>query len=262
MNINIKSPIISLSVYDVKSPKEKERKVDGRHFHSLSYRKCGTVEFSVNKKNYISKPGCITFIPKRQGYFTEVIEDTKMIVIHFDALDEDIVNEPFVIANANQHLQQLFDRVLTSYSTESENNYECYSYFYKILAEIEKYFIKKNESKISPAVLKAKLEIEKNFTNPDFNINSLVAELPICSSHLRSEFKKSFSLSPIEYLKYVRLQNAISLLISNYYSIEEVALKSGYSGTSYFIQVFRKNMNCSPSKYKEEFLTRKINTNR
>ncbi len=255
MNINIKSPIISLNVYDVKSPKEKERKVDGRHFHSLSYRKHGTIELTVNKKTFISKPGCITFIPKRQGYFTEVIEDTNMIVIHFDALDEDIANEPFVIENANQHLQQLFDLVLTSYSTENENNYECYSYFYKILAEIEKYFIKKSESKINPAVLKAKAEIEKNFTNPDFNINSLVAELPICSSHLRSEFKKSFSLSPIDYLKYVRLQNAISLLISNYYSIEEVALKSGYGSVSYFVQAFRKSTTYSPTKYREKFLT-------
>ena len=112
-----------------------------------------------------------------------------------------------------------------------------------------------SESKINPAVLKAKAEIEKNFTNPDFNINSLVAELPICSSHLRSEFKKSFSLSPIDYLKYVRLQNAISLLISNYYSIEEVALKSGYGSVSYFVQAFRKSTTYSPTKYREKFLT-------
>jgi len=179
-----------------------------------------------------------------------------MIVIHFNALDEKKFNKPFVIKKQNNQIYHLFDLVLKNYSTENDNNYECYSYFYKILAEIEKHFIKKQESKINPIILEAKLKIDKHFANADFNIDSLVSELPICASHLRSEFRKSYSLSPIEYLKNVRLQNALSLLASNYYSVEEVAEKSGYSSTSYFIQSFRKSTGLSPLKYKDKFLTR------
>lgn len=254
MNNNIKSPIISLSVYDIKSPKEKTNKVDGRPFCSLSYRKYGTVKFNLGDETFISKADCITFMPKKQCYSTEIIEDTHMIAIHFNALDENMFNVPFILENNNQHLHQLFDLVLKKYSTENANNYECYSYFYKILAEIEKHFIKKKESKINPAVIDAKLMIDNNFADPDFNIDLLVSELTICSSHLRSEFKKCYCLSPIEYLKYVREQNAISLLASNCYSVEDIAKKSGYSSVSYFIQSFRKSTGYSPLKYKEKFL--------
>ena len=177
-----------------------------------------------------------------------------MIAIHFNAIDEKMFNVPFIIENTNPELHQLFDAALKSYSAENANNFECYSYFYKILAEIEEHFIKKQESKINPAIKEAKLKIDENFKDSDFNIDALVSELSVCASFLRREFKKIYAFSPIEYLKYVRLQNAISLLASDYYSIEEVAKKSGYSSTSYFIQSFRKSTGFSPLKYKEKFL--------
>lgn len=254
MNNNINSPVTSLNVYYIKSKKEKISKVNGRPFCSLTYRTSGMVEIDINGKSFISEAGCITFIPKNQRYSTEIIEDTHMIAIHFNVLDEKMFNVPFIIKNTNPQLHQLFDSVLQNYSAENPNNFECYSYFFQILAEIEEHFTKKQESKINPAIKEAKLKIDKNFMHENFNIDTLVSELSVCSSYLRREFKKHYSFSPIEYLKYVRLQNAISLLASNYYSIEEIAMKSGYSSTSYFIQSFRKSTGFSPLKYKDQFL--------
>ncbi|MBQ4631434.1 MAG: helix-turn-helix transcriptional regulator [Clostridia bacterium] len=254
MNNNIKSPIISLNVYDIKSQKEKTHRVEGRPFCSLSYRKHGTVKLCADGKTLISKSGCITFIPKGQNYSTEIVEDTHMIAIHFNALDEKKYDKPFVIENINTGIYELFDSVLKNYSSENDNNFESFSYFYKILAVIEKHFIRKQEGKINPVIAKAKSMIDKNFSDPDFNIDSLVLSLPISASHLRSEFNKTYSISPIKYLKNVRLQNAISLLASDYYTIEEVSQKSGFGSTSYFIQSFSKSTGYSPQKYREKFL--------
>lgn len=253
MNKIINSPIISLNVYDVKSPKEKERKVDGRHFHALTYRKKGSVKIDIGDKSFLSKANCITLTPKNRSYSTEVIEDTHMIAVHFDCLDENMFNIPFVLENSNQYLQKLFDAVFDSYSTDGSNNYGCYSHFYSLLCEIEKILRKNQEKKIIPEVLDAKIKIEKNFENNDFNIDSLVSTLSISSSYLRQEFKKAFSVTPIEYLKYVRLQKALSMLSSDYYSIDELAKACGYGSTSYFIQSFHKSTGYSPLKYKEKF---------
>ena len=241
MNNIIKSPVISLSAYDIKSPKGKITKVSGRSFHSLTYRKQGTVKINIGDKTLISTAGGI-------------MQDTHLIAIQFDCLDENMYNIPFVLDSNNQQLRQLFELVVKKYSTDDVNNYECFSYFYKILAEIEKHFRKKQESKIIPAVLEAKSKIEKNFADNNFNIDSLVSELPISASYLRNAFKKAYSVSPIDYLKYVRQQNAISLLSSSYYSVEELAEKCGYSSASYFIQAFRKSTGYSPLQYKEKFL--------
>ena len=245
MEYTIKSPIISLNVFDLKLNKDAKNKVKGRPFHSLSYRKEGVVKFDVGNEKFISQSDCITFIPKGKSYSTEIIEDTRFIVVHFNIYKENVFNSPFLFRDNNQQLKQLFNLVLKKYSVENINNLEAYSYFYKILAEIEYIFEKSNISKINPAVSEAKLKIEKNFTNNNFNIDSLVDSLNISASHLRSEFKKNYSMTPIEYLKYVRIQNAISLLASGYYSIEEIAIKSGYNSTSYFIQSFRNHTSYS-----------------
>ena len=94
--------------------------------------------------------------------------------------------------------------------------------------------------------------IEANFRDSNFNIDRLVDALPISASYLRREFKKAYGVTPIEYLKNIRLQNAISMLSANYYSIEELAKKCGYCSASYFIQSFKKSVGCSPTKYQRE----------
>lgn len=251
---SIKSTVIALDAYDIKTPKGKTTRVKGRPFHSISYRKQGTVKIDIEKQSFISGKSCITFIPKGQDYSVKTIEDTHIAAIHFNVSDENAFNLPFILTNNTQIMEQLFDSVLKSYSAESFNNYECYSCFYRLLAEIEKLFLKKNEEKINPAVSSAKEIIERSFSDNNFNIDFLVDSINISASYLRSEFKKHYSVTPIEYLKYVRLQNAISLLASNYYSIEEIAEKSGYGSASYFIQTFRKSTGCSPLKYREHFL--------
>lgn len=256
MNNNINSPITGLAVYDINQTKEKSTAVSARPFCSLSLRKFGLVRLNVDGKTLVSKEGCITFIPNGKSYFTEVAQNTHMIAIHFNQPGKGIFDEAFIIENAGQPFEQLFDYILKSYSTENANNYECYSHFYKLLAGIEKHFIKKQEGKILPAVSEAKALIEKNFRDNDFNIDALVSMLDISASYLRSEFRKSYSLSPIEYLKYVRHQNALSLLASDYYSVEEIAGKCGYGSSSYFIQAFRSTTGYSPLKYKERYLSR------
>lgn len=257
MNNIINSPIISLDVYNIKSPSSKATKVSGRPFHALTYRKKGSVRIDIGSNSLLSNAGCITLTPKGESYSTEVLEETHMIAIHFDCLDENMFNIPFVIERSHDRLERLFDAILDTYSTDGSNNYGCYSHFYSLLCEIDEILRKREEKKIPPAVLDAKSHIEQSFEDNDFNIDSLVASLSISSSYLRREFKKAFSVTPIDYLKYIRLQKAISLLSSDYYSIDELAKNCGYGSTSYFIQSFHKSTGYSPLKYKEKFLTHK-----
>lgn len=256
--INIKkSPITSLSVHNIEFDKHHLIAVKGRSYYSLTFRKQGIAKINIDGKTLVSKKGCITLTPKKKEYSTEIIEESHIIAIHFDCLLPDSFSKPIVIKNNSKQIEQLFDEAFEKYSVEDVNHFECYSIFYKILAEIETYAQKKYEINIKPKILKAKLEIEKNFADSNFNISSLVANLKISPSYLRAEFRKTYSLSPIEYLNSVRLKNAISILTSDYYSIEEIAKKCGFCSTSYFIQFFKKNTGCSPLKYKEKFLEKK-----
>lgn len=251
MNLFINSPISKLNVYEVKSPKGKLTKVYGREFNSITYRKEGTVKLNFADKTLISQPGYITFTPKNTAYTTEIIKDTHMIAIHFDYPCKSEKNGAFVYENTSPGICSLFNKIFEKYSAEDADNYECYSLFYKLLSELKKQFTTRENKKIIPSVVLAKQLIENNFRDSDFNIDCLVSSLPISASYLRREFREAYGFSPIEYLKHIRLQNAISLLSADYYSIEELAGKCGYSGVSYFIQSFKKSTGYSPTEYKK-----------
>ena len=250
-----KSPITTLSVYSISLDKHRLTDVKPRPFYSLTYRKKGTAKINIDGKTFISKKNSITLMPKNKMYSTELLEGTHILAIHFDCLFPELFAMPFVIENNAKQLEKLFDEAFEAYSVDDTNYFKCYSIFYNILAEIEALFPKKPGNNIKFKIRKAKSEIEKNFANSNFNISTLVSKLQISPSYLRSEFKKAYSISPVEYLNIVRQKNAISILTSDYYSVEEVAKKCGYCSTSYFIQVFKKSTGYSPLKYKEKFLS-------
>ena len=249
-----KSPIISLDVYNITSEKQNAIEIKGRPFYSLTYRKKGIAKIDIEGKTLLSGKECITLIPKNQKYSTEILEGTHIIAIHFDCLRTNSFSSAFVIENNSRQIEHLFDAIYKKYSAEDACNFECYSLLYQILSEIDSYFQKKHDSHIKPKILRAKSEIERNYANSDFNISVLVDRLNISPSYLRAEFKKAYSLTPCEYLNIVRQKNAISILASDYYSVEDIAKQCGYCSTSYFIQVFKKNTGLSPLKYKEKFL--------
>lgn len=65
-------------------------------------------------------------------------------------------------------------------------------------------------------------------------------------------FTKYAGLSPIQYLYQTRLKRAQHLLKNTNYSISDIASSTGFSSQSYFTQIFRKNFNMTPVKYRQE----------
>ena len=65
-------------------------------------------------------------------------------------------------------------------------------------------------------------------------------------------FTKYAGLSPIQYLNQTRLKRAQHLLKNTNYSISDIASSTGFSSQSYFTQIFRKNFNMTPVKYRQE----------
>jgi len=248
----IKSPILSLRAYDIMTPACKPVAVAGRPFHALSYRKQGKVTLACEDVSLTSASECITLMPKRKSYTTEVLQDTHMIAIHFDCVEEEEL-QPFVLTHVPLRLQQLFEQMLKTDSA-CGGSYESYACFYRLLSELEQLLRKQRKEKIIPAVMEAKERIDRDFRDPNFNIDVLVASLPVSASYLRQEFHKVYAITPIGYLRQVRLQNAIDLLASGCCSVTDLAGRCGYSSVAYFVQSFRKSTGYSPLRYKKMFL--------
>lgn len=91
-------------------------------------------------------------------------------------------------------------------------------------------------------------EIIRNFTNPEFHIETAMEQLPYSKDHLRRCFKKELGMNPLEYLTLLRLNYAKSLLQDNSnYSVKDVAWIAGFYDTAYFSRLYRKHFHICPS---------------
>lgn len=68
-------------------------------------------------------------------------------------------------------------------------------------------------------------------------------------------FKKYFDMNLVDYITFIRIENAKKYLLDPYLSVKEVCHKSGYTDPNYFARVFKKATGTSPTNY------RKLNLN-
>ncbi|MEN9918844.1 MAG: hypothetical protein RL662_1280 [Bacteroidota bacterium] len=92
--------------------------------------------------------------------------------------------------------------------------------------------------------------IEQNIDDSQFLVDDLVANLSMSRTVFFKKMKSLTGLSPIEFIRDVKITYAARLIESQQYSIKEVSFMIGISDTKYFTQLFKKAYNMTPSEYK------------
>jgi len=83
---------------------------------------------------------------------------------------------------------------------------------------------------------------------------SKVAEIhPV---HLSREFNKYFKTNVGDYIRNIRMENAINLIQNSNYSVTNIAYRCGFSDTSHFIKCFKEAMGTSPLRFKKKIWQR------
>ena len=59
-------------------------------------------------------------------------------------------------------------------------------------------------------------------------------------------------MSPVDYLRYYRIEKSLEILRGTDNTITEIAYETGFSGASYFAETFRKYIGCSPLQFREK----------
>ena len=122
------------------------------------------------------------------------------------------------------------------------------SLFYEIVQQIEIQEHKKSLSH-NPKKLQEVLEyIHANFTNVDTNVETIAKHANFSTVYLRKLFNANLNETPSHYLNRLRMDYAIGLLKTGYYTIEEIAFQSGFNDPTYFTQLYKKKTGYLPSK--------------
>ena len=81
----------------------------------------------------------------------------------------------------------------------------------------------------------------------------VLAEIACLSkSQFHRQFKAALSTAPYEYLKKLRIKNAVSLLTHSDSSIQEIGEKCGWNDQFHFSRIFKAAMGIAPGKYREK----------
>ncbi len=84
----------------------------------------------------------------------------------------------------------------------------------------------------------------------DHTVESLAASASMSRTAFAEAFKARFKQSPMAYLRAVRMRQAASLLRHDDLTVDQVAVRSGYSSRSQFSRAFSNQFGVSPSQFR------------
>lgn len=84
-----------------------------------------------------------------------------------------------------------------------------------------------------------------------FNVNDLCKELGYSRTQLNTLFKKSFDLTPHDYLTNYKFMYAKNLLLNTNLSVANIAYKVGFSSTMQFYVNFKNIFGITPAEFRE-----------
>ena len=95
---------------------------------------------------------------------------------------------------------------------------------------------------------KLKELILQNISNDKFGVSELAEAIGMSRSNLLRRIRKEQQCSASQFIRNVRLQEAMSILKSDSKTVSEVAYMVGFSSTSYFIKCFREQYGYPPGE--------------
>ena len=85
----------------------------------------------------------------------------------------------------------------------------------------------------------------------ELTVSSVAQMCNMSYSYFSRQFKRVMNVSFTDYLNYIRISKAESLLLQSDRSITEIAISVGYSDSAYFIQKFKQFKGFSPNKFRK-----------
>ncbi|MBQ4915030.1 helix-turn-helix domain-containing protein [Maribacter sp. MMG018] len=105
-----------------------------------------------------------------------------------------------------------------------------------------------NPSKGSPFTEQAEALILAHLSDEHFGVSELAGAMHMSRSNLLRKCKKQTQLSASQFIRQVRLKQAMELLKDSDLTVSEVSYRVGFGSTSYFIKCFREHYGYPPGE--------------
>lgn len=114
--------------------------------------------------------------------------------------------------------------------------------------------IPEQDEPVSPIIRAAMDFVMKHLDNEEIGVNDMAASLGMGRNKLQRELKNLTGLTPVEFIRSIRLHEARRLLTDPRMNVSEVAYATGFNNLSYFSRSFKAEFDLLPSEWREQHL--------
>lgn len=257
------------------------------YFTEMVYLVSGKLVAEVGKYKYVMSPGdMVIFHPKQIHAFLDYAEnfpDLKFYVVKFDEmilsnttpgspklpkLLENATNDdtPYNLITAEE-LQynpvKLFFENCIWETKHKEFGYDIKvaSTISLIITELIRIWLRKGfkfSSKTTFDQFSSKdfsvLEYIDKHSSENINIEELAGMCGMCYSNFAKQFKAQFGKTCKEYIEFVRICKADTLLLYTDKTLEYISQETGFTDSSHFIRTYKKIKNITPKQRRQKQL--------
>jgi len=124
-----------------------------------------------------------------------------------------------------------------------------------------KFIKQKAAQKKTPDWVKELKEIIQDQVDSNLTLTDVSKSLDIHPSYLSREFSKHFgNLKFGDYIRKLRIEKAVALMMEGNYTLTEIAYLTGFSDQSHFTRIFKLHTGKNPSAYKKDWIKSKAGT--
>lgn len=252
MSIEILSNLVITKVYSISTlytQKDTKAKRSNRRRWAVVIKHEGETFYESNGNQILSDLSHIAVLPKGSSYSWECTRSGHFSIIEFES--KQTYREPFSfpVKHGEKILKMFkeleYKRNLRKPMLEAESIRDTYSIILNIITpSLEKYVPDSKQQKLQPAIEYISQNLEKHITN-----DMLASISGMSVVYFRKMFTEIMGVSPITYVKQLRIEKAKEMLKSDYGTLTDIALSLGYSSLYDFSRDFKKHTGIAPSKY-------------
>lgn len=219
----------------------------GRNFDALSFRYDADTVLKNENQTVSLKSGSVCYVPAGVDY-SRISKKDNLIVIQLNSLNYFSKEIEYFYPENKDKIYELFCKILKYW----ENKEIGYMHICKgILYEIFALLYKENhqEESYDEKIKNSVIYIAENYMKPDISVKTAAEKSNISEVYFRKLFKEQFGISPKKHIINLRISYAVNLIENGYYSLSEIAEKSGFCDYKYFSTEFHRITGYPPSKY-------------